>query len=227
GRVILFAPKEKLPTYNIFYEARTLSRGLPGMHRDAEGAPCADAVVDFDFGCVALEVCEDIWSPDGPMRRRAYAGAEIVVNVSASPYRAGVVSTRREMIATRAADNQCTVVYANLVGANDGLVFDGGGFVNQNGRPMLEAPRFEEGWWAQVLDLDRTTRCRREASTWRVDAEQHHRDHAPLARIAVAAETADRSGLSYPLPLGYRPSVGTGGHVDAGAYPSFFLPAPV
>jgi NAD+ synthase (glutamine-hydrolysing) len=227
GRIVLYCPKEKLPTYNIFYEARTLSRGLPGMHRDAEGAPCADAVVDFDFGCVALEVCEDIWSPDGPMRRRAYAGAEIVVNVSASPYRAGVVSTRREMIATRAADNQCTVVYANLVGANDGLVFDGGGFVNQNGRPMLEAPRFEEGWWAQVVDLDRTTRCRREASTWRVDAEQHHRENPPLSRIRVAAETADRSGLSYPLPHGYRPSVGTGGHVDRGDYPSFFLPAPV
>lgn len=227
GRVVLASPKEKLPTYNIFYEGRTLSRGLPAMAGDAGGILCGDAVVDLDFGCVGLEVCEDIWSPEGPMRRRCYAGAEIIVNVSASPYRAGVVSTRREMIATRAADNQCTIVYANLVGANDGLVFDGGGFVNQNGRPMLEAPRFEEGFWAQVVDLDRTTRSRREASTWRVDAEGHRRDHAPLRHVRVEAPTADRSHLAYPLPLGYRPSVGTGGHVDHGAYPSFFLPARV
>src|SRR5262245_16611887 len=225
GRIVLFTAKEKLPTYNIFYEGRTLSRAVPYIELDADGVPLRDAIVTFDFGTVALEVCEDIWSPDGPMRRRCYSGAEIVVNLSASPFRAGVLGTRREMIATRAADNQCTVVYANLVGGNDGLVYDGGGFVNQNGRPMLDAPRFCEGWWAQVVDLDRTTRCRRESTTWRVDAERYRRRHRPVPRIEVHSETADRSKLSYPLPLGYRPSVGVGGHVDSGDYPSFFLPA--
>lgn len=225
GAVLYFSAKEKLPTYNIFYEARTLSRGTPMMHLDAAGVPLVDAIAQFDFGTVALEVCEDLWSPDGPMRRRAYAGAEIVVNLSASPYRAGVVSTRREMIATRAADNQCCVVYANLVGGNDGLVFDGGGFVNQNGRPMLDAPRFEPGWWAQVVDMDRTTRSRREATTWRFDAERHRREEPALPVVRAEGDTAPRDDLAYPLPLGYRPSVGVGGHVDEGAYPSFFLPA--
>lgn len=61
------------------------------------------------------------------MRRRCYSGAELVVNVSSSPFRVGVVSTRREMLATRSSDNQATLVYANTVGAQDGLVFDGGG----------------------------------------------------------------------------------------------------
>ncbi|HZO13370.1 MAG TPA: NAD(+) synthase, partial [Polyangiaceae bacterium] len=192
---------------------------------DADDVPLRDAVVEFDFGTVAVEVCEDIWSPDGPMRRRCYSGAEIVLNLSASPFRAGVLATRREMIATRAADNQCTVVYANLVGGNDGLVYDGGGFVNQNGRPMLDAPRFQEGWWAQVVDVDRTTRSRRESTTWRSDAERFRRHDRPVPRIEVDAETADRQKLTYPLPLGYGPSVGLGGHVDAGNYPSFFLPA--
>ena len=73
-----------------------------------------------------------------------------------SPFRVGVISTRREMLATRSADNEVTLAYANMVGAQDGLVFDGGGFVFQNGRPMLEAPRFREGWTACVVDLDRT-----------------------------------------------------------------------
>ncbi len=225
GAIILFSAKEKLPTYNIFYEARTLSRGTPYIHLDAGGVPLVDAVARFDFGTIALEVCEDIWSPDGPMRRRCYSGAELIVNLSASPYRAGVVGTRREMIATRAADNQVTVVYANLVGANDGLVYDGGGLVNQNGRPMLEAPRWNEGWSAQVVDLDRTTRSRREASTWRMDAERFRREEDTVPTVVCDGETAPRDTLTYPLPLGYRHAVGLGGSVDAGQYPSFFLPA--
>ncbi len=225
GKILLFSAKEKLPTYNIFYEARTLSRGVPFIHLDACGVPLVDAVAKFDFGTIALEVCEDIWSPDGPMRRRCYSGAELVINLSASPFRAGVVGTRREMIATRAADNQATVVYVNLVGANDGLVCDGGGFVNQNGRPMLEAPRWTEGWATQVVDLDRTTRARREASTWRSDAERFRRKNESVLHVVCEGATPSRAGLSYPLPLGYRRAVGVGGHVDDGDYPSFFLPA--
>lgn len=202
GKVLAVTPKEKLPTYNIFYEARTLSRGTPYMRVDAGGLLCGDFVFRFDFGVVALEVCEDIWSPDGPMRRRSYSGAELVLNISASPFRAGVSDTRREMIATRAADNQVTIAYANMVGGNDGLVFDGGGHVNQNGRPMLDAPRFREGFAATVVDLDRTTRGRREASTWRSDMEAFRREQRMVEEIAAAEPTADRSGLKYPAPFG-------------------------
>ena len=134
------------------------------------------------------------------MRRRCYSGAELVVNLSASPFRAGVTSTRREMIATRASDNQCTVAYANLVGGNDGLVFDGGGYVNQNGRPMLDATRFREGFASTVVDLDRTTRCRREASTWRSDLEAFRRSPGLVPCLRVEGATADRSRLTYPAP---------------------------
>jgi NAD+ synthase (glutamine-hydrolysing) len=160
GAIRGVVPKEKLPSYNVFYEGRTLARGGPGLHDESLGAPFGDLVFELDFGAVALEVCEDLWSPDGPLRRRCYAGAELVVNVSASPYRVGVVDTRREMIATRSADNQATIVFANMVGANDGLVFDGGGYVAQNGRMLLEARRFVEGFAAVTVDLDRTRRLR-------------------------------------------------------------------
>jgi NAD+ synthase (glutamine-hydrolysing) len=200
GKILGFCPKEKLPTYNIFYEARTFSRGTPGLALDAEGIFLGDRLYTFDFGTVAMEVCEDIWSPDGPMRRRCYSGAEIVCNLSASPFRAGITSTRREMIATRASDNQCTVVYANLVGGNDGLVFDGGGYVNQNGRPMLDAPRFQQGHQTTVVDLDRTTRCRREASTWRADLEDFRHDERLVPEVKIDAKTADRSHHAYPAP---------------------------
>lgn len=210
GAVRGLVPKEKLPLYNVFYEARTFARGSAGLHDDVWGVPFGDLVFDFDFGSIALEVCEDGWSPDGPMRRRCYAGAEIVMNLSASPYRLGVDETRREMMATRAGDNQATVVYANLVGANDGLVFDGGGFVSQNGRVVLAAPRFCEGFAAVTVDLDRTRRLRHENTTWRTDQETWAASGERVRRVHVDAPTARRDALRFPPPPGN----------------SFFLPAP-
>ncbi len=210
GGVLLgFVPKEKLPTYNVFYEARTFSRGRPGLSMDAGGVPLGDLLFAFDFGTIAVEVCEDAWSPDGPMRRRSYSGAEVVVNVSSSPYRVGVISTRREMLSTRSADNQVTLVYGNSVGAQDGLVFDGGGYVFQNGRLALDAPRFREAWTSCDVDLDRTRRMRQENTTWRNDLEIYQEQHALVPVLEATGKTADRSGLRYPAPNGG----------------SFFLPA--
>ena len=209
GRILGFVPQEKLPTYNVFYEGRTFSRGGPGLSLDAQGLPLGDFVFTFDFGTVAIEVCEDVWSPDGPMRRRSYAGAEVVVNVSASPYRMGVDATRREMLATRAADTETVLLYANAVGGQDGLIYDGGGFVLQNGRRVFEAPRFTSGWWSAVVDLNRTQRLRLENTTWRTDCETALLAGNTVRVIQSDGVTADRSKLAYPVPEGG----------------SFFLPA--
>jgi NAD+ synthase (glutamine-hydrolysing) len=195
-----FVPKEKLPLYNVFYEARTLARGEPGLYDTVHGVAFGDLVFELDFGAVALEVCEDVWSPDGPMRRRSYAGAELVVNISASPFRLGLEQTRREMIATRAADSQVTVAYVNLVGANDGLVFDGGGYVAQNGRMLLTAERFREGVQAVTLDLDRTRRLRTENTTWREDQRAFAAHARRPTTVRVEAPTLGRELLTFPRP---------------------------
>jgi NAD+ synthase (glutamine-hydrolysing) len=200
GQVWGFVPKEKLPLYNVFYEARTLARGAPGLYDTIDGIPFGDLVFELDFAVVALEVCEDIWSPDGPMRRRSYAGAELVVNISASPFRIGIAQTRGEMIATRAADGQVTVAYVNLVGGNDGLVFDGGGYVAQNGRMLMAAARFREQVQAVTIDLDRTRRLRTENTTWREDQETFAALASKPMRIRVDAPTAARGALSFPVP---------------------------
>jgi NAD+ synthase (glutamine-hydrolysing) len=209
GRVLGFVPKEELPTYDVFYEARTLARGGAGLMLDADGVPLGDQIFAFAFGTMAVEVCEDAWSPDGPMRRRCFAGAELVLNLSASPFRTGVVATRREMLATRSADNQATLVYANRVGGQDGLIFDGGALVFQNGRLVLDAPRFVEGAATCVVDLDRTRRLRRQNTTWRRDAEAHRRIGTPVTVVRSDAPTADRSALGYPAPLPFLPPAGT------------------
>ncbi|MEW5742982.1 MAG: NAD(+) synthase [Myxococcota bacterium] len=209
GRVHGLVPKEKLPTYNIFYEGRTFSRGYPGMDEVHRGVPLGDQIFQLDFGVVGVEVCEDIWSADGPMRRRAYSGAELICNVSASPFRVGVDGTRRELISTRAGDHQCTVAYVNQVGAQDGLVFDGGGFLNQNGRMVCELQRFQQGWTAGVVDLDRTLRLRAENTTWRDDRKAFASREAkvPVRQVDVKL---DRSRLAFPAP----------------PQRSFFLPGP-
>ena len=204
GRIWGLVPKEKLPTYNVFYEGRTVSHGVPYLQETIRDVPFGDLLFRFDFGLVSLEVCEDLWSAAGPVRRRTYAGAELVLNLSASPYRLGVQQTRRELLATRAADHQCAYAYTNLVGANDNLIFDGGGFVNQNGKWMLEAPRFREGFTAATIDLDRTDRLRAENTTWRLDREAHAAAHPAVPVVAVPtaafATVETRRGLTYPLP---------------------------
>ncbi|KFE62522.1 NAD(+) synthase [Hyalangium minutum] len=212
GQVLGLVPKEKLPTYSIFYEARTWSRGYPGMAEVHRDVPLGDYLFRFDFGTLAPEVCEDIWSADGPQRRRTYSGGELVVNLSASPFRIGFVDTRRELIATRAADHQCTIAYANALGSNDGIIFDGGGFLNQNGRHVHETPRFQEGYSAAVVDLDRTMRLRTENTTWRGDYEAWvARGGKPVPALdCTKVFQSKRDKLTYPVP----------------AHRSFFLPGP-
>lgn len=202
GQVVGIVPKEKLPTYGVFYEGRTFSQGVPYQVEPFRGVPFGDNLFKFDFGTLAAEVCEDLWSAEGPIRRRTNSGAELVVNLSASPFRVGVIETRRELIATRAADHQCTLAFANAVGANDGLIFDGGGFINQNGKWMLEAPRFREGYIAGVVDLDRTARLRSENTTWRMDHEHYLAAHrcVPVVEIPRTQFASRRDGLTYPSP---------------------------
>ena len=230
GQILGIVPKEKLPLYNVFYEARTLARGVPGLFVELDLGPLGivpfgDLLFRFDFGTVALEVCEDMWSPDGPMRRRCYLGAELVLNLSASPFRIGMAATRREMMCTRTADNLVAAVYVNAVGANDGLVFDGGGFVAHAGRVVHEAPRFCSATTAVTIDLDRVRRLRSENTTWRSDRTEFsergdyrlhevkpgttptHDVKCPYL-IHAREATASTAALTFPVP----------------AHRSFFLP---
>jgi NAD+ synthase (glutamine-hydrolysing) len=200
GEILGLVPKEKLPTYNVFYEARTLARGFPGLALEADRARLGDFIFGFDFGLLAVEVCEDGWSPDGPMRRRCYSGAELVINLSASPFRLGVAATRREMLATRSADNQATLAYVNAVGGQDGLIFDGGGFVFQSGRPLLEAP--PSARLGRVHGGPRPHRTApAENSTWRGDCEAYGREQHAVPVIRSTAPTR-RDGLVYAATAG-------------------------
>ena len=82
-----------------------------------------------------MSICEDIWYPDGPVFQQSLSGgAEVIINISSSPYHAGKSRWRQRMLATRAGDNTVIVAYNNLVGGQDELVFDGDSLVfDENG----------------------------------------------------------------------------------------------
>jgi NAD+ synthase (glutamine-hydrolysing) len=94
------------------------------------------------------------------------------------------------------------LIYSNGVGGNDGLIFDGGGYVNQNGRQLLEAKRFQEGYATVTADLDRTARLRTENTTWRVDQEDYVRASptVPVIDVTTTGFRTQRAPLRYPVP---------------------------
>jgi NAD+ synthase (glutamine-hydrolysing) len=134
--------KQLLPNYAVFDEQRYFSPGLGANQLWLIGGVR-----------VGVSICEDAWSPTGPIAEQAAAGAELVVNINASPYHANRLAERERMLATRAADASCTLVYVNMVGGQDELVFDGASLVlDPTGDLLASAAQFDET--LLVVDLD-------------------------------------------------------------------------
>jgi NAD+ synthase (glutamine-hydrolysing) len=132
-RVATTYEKRHLPNYGVFDENRYFQPG----HR----LP----VVALNGTLIGVNICEDIWFPEGPHRAQAAAGAEVIVNINASPFHMGKSHFREQMLATRARDNGVIVTYTNTVGGQDELVFDGNSLIlDQTGEVILRGKAFEE-----------------------------------------------------------------------------------
>ena len=143
--------KHLLPNYAVFDEERYF-----------EPWPTDGPLFVIGGVRVAVTVCEDAWSPSGPILTQAAAGAELVVNINASPYYAGRLRERETMLATRAADASVPVVYVNLVGGQDELVFDGASMVfDESGELIARGTQFTED--LLVVDVDVRPAFRRRA----------------------------------------------------------------
>ena len=117
GRLVDVYRKQFLPNYGVFDEDRYFQ---PGNR-------CAVYVI-AGVG-VGVNICEDIWYPEGPAQAQAYAGAQVIVNISASPFQADKRVFRERMLSTRASDDAAMLCYNNLVGGQDELVFDGNSLI--------------------------------------------------------------------------------------------------
>jgi NAD+ synthase (glutamine-hydrolysing) len=142
--------KMYLPNYGVFDEFRYFHAG--------ESSP----VFQLGEATIGVSICEDIWYPDGPVFEQALkGGAELIINISSSPYHAGKRRWRECMLATRAADNTVIVAYNNLVGGQDELVFDGDSLVfDENGEIIARGKQFEEDLVVVDLDLESVFRKR-------------------------------------------------------------------
>lgn len=142
--------KSYLPNYGVFDENRYFQAGKESP------------VFTLNDITIGVNICEDIWYPEGPTYAQALGGgAEVIVNINASPYHAGKGLFREEMIATRARDNAVIIAYVNLVGGQDELVFDGGSFVsNERGEVLARAKQFRESLMMIDLSVDSVFRAR-------------------------------------------------------------------
>ena len=136
--------KTYLPNYGVFDEYRYFDAG--------QSAPI------FAYGgvLIGVNICEDIWYPGGPTQVQALAGAQVIINISASPYYAGKGKDRERMLATRAEDNAVALAYVNLVGGQDELVFDGQSLViDERGQIVAHGKLFEEDLIIADLNAER------------------------------------------------------------------------
>jgi NAD+ synthase (glutamine-hydrolysing) len=136
GEIVGTYRKRLLPNNTVFDEARYFT---PGDESDPLELYVIGGVK------VGVSVCEDIWSPFGALSEQAAAGAELNVNINASPFSIGKGAGRERMLATRAADSHCAVVYVNQVGGQDELVFDGSSLVfDHEGTLLARGVQFAE-----------------------------------------------------------------------------------
>ena len=141
GEVVATYRKMYLPNYGVFDEQRYFQSGAEAAIFELNGVP------------IGLSICEDIWEPGPPAMTEALAGAQVILNLSASPYRAGVGARRERMLVQRAVDNLTAVVFVNTIGGQDELVFDGHSLaIDQDGEIIARAPQFEEALTFCTID---------------------------------------------------------------------------
>jgi NAD+ synthase (glutamine-hydrolysing) len=143
GKIAGVYHKQFLPNYGVFDEKRYFRAGERAQVFTIGGAR------------VGVNICEDIWYPEGPAQAQAFAGADVLININGSPFHKAKRGARERMVATRAADNAVIIAYVNLVGGQDELVFDGNSFVvDQDGELTVHGPSFDEHLLIADLNLE-------------------------------------------------------------------------
>ncbi|MDD3717926.1 MAG: NAD+ synthase [Actinomycetota bacterium] len=186
GAVVAMYRKRFLPNYGVFDENRYFAPGEEGL------------VVKISGAWVGITVCEDIWYPGGPLESEVAGGAELVVNISASPYQRGKQETREKLVESRAVDATALVAYVSCVGGQDELVFDGGSMIVHPREGIIaRAPRFEE--CVLVHDVDTSGLLSRRMT------EPTHR-YVKTGALPVPTRVLELEGQGSP-PAGERPPI--------------------
>ena len=166
-----------LPNYGVFDESRYFHPGrrLP--------------LIRLRGTVVGVNICEDVWLPEGPTRFQAAAGAEVIVNINASPFHLGKSRVREQMLATRARENGVVLTYTNMVGGQDELIFDGNSvIIDHQGEVIARGKAFEEDLIVADINMEAAARASR----------THGRKKFLPRRVASAVEVCVASLPSVP-----------------------------
>lgn len=195
GQVLGMVPKSFIPNYNEFYEARHFASGkdlctqvcLPDGTEIPVDANLVFTCKELPRLCVGVEICEDLWAPNPPGISHALAGADVIVNLSASNEITGKDSYRKSLVLGQSARLVCAYIYAS---AGEGestqdLVFSGHNMIAENGHMIAESERFGHGITIGEIDVERLTEERRRMSTFLTED-----DHERLEFSLALEETA-------------------------------------
>jgi len=125
--------KVHLPNYDVFDEKRYFSPGKESP------------IFDFEDEKIGVNICEDMWFENGPIEEQMKKGANLIINIAASPYYAGKEEIRRKILSEKSSKNDVPVIFVNMVGGQDDIIFDGSSYVfNREGKLVAKAKSFEE-----------------------------------------------------------------------------------
>ena len=179
--------KVHLPNYGVFDENRYFRSGKEYTIYVIAGVN------------VGVSICEDIWYEAGLAMVQAYAGAEVIVSINASPYYFGKGNLRERMLGARASDNVVIIAHNNLVGGQDELIFDGNSMVlDEKGRLIARGKQFEEDLIVADLDVDAIFRGRLHDPRWRKGMQLREEQ---LRRTRTVVSEAPSPAPKPPLPL--------------------------
>jgi len=189
GRIKAIYHKIRLPNYGVFDENRYFQAGV---------APLVIKVRNHHIG---ITICEDIWVPDGPAEQEMIAGdAEVILNISSSPYHMGKRLQRERMLSTRASDMGVFLLYCNLVGGQDELVFDGTSMIfDQDGRLIARGRTFDEDLLICDLDLGAVLRDRLRDPRSRADRREMQLRGQGLVPVEISLKAMEKPPLNTTL----------------------------
>jgi NAD+ synthase (glutamine-hydrolysing) len=177
GKVIDVYHKIFLPNYGVFDENRYFQAGMSYPIYTINGVG------------VGVNICEDIWYEAGPATKQSLAGAEVIINISSSPYEVNRATFREKMLSTRASDSVAIVAYCNMVGGQDELVFDGNSMVhNEKGELIARGKQFAEDLIVVDLDVEAVFRRRLHDPRWRKETLSLSPPEWSKRTIAVSEE---------------------------------------
>jgi NAD+ synthase (glutamine-hydrolysing) len=187
GEIRCIYRKRYLPNYGVFDEDRYFAPGYD------------EFLLRFGEVLVGPTICEDIWQPGPPATDLALAGAQLIANISASPFHVGKDREREEMLKVRASDNSCFVALCNCVGGQDELIFDGNSVVlDDEGEVLARAVGFEEE--LLVVDVDPVAAVGRRLRDVRRRALARERERDIKVREIELAPPREQSSPAHPTP---------------------------